>query len=164
MAFSKKQYDYYDWSDMEDLFSQLNKQQERFKQAKTTYTSKKHQVVTPDDLNLIRGAIKTLSEDRLISATKTVNYKNIEEVSQYSYLQPKYFTQIENELQAISKIANNFSHYASNCSEGGDGGGGGGSAGNKGFGFYAFGSNNGFAFFGCNYSGYGMKNWGQKVG
>lgn len=161
MAFSKKQYDSYDWSDMEDLFSQLNTQQERFKQTKTTYTSKKHQIVTPNDLNLIRGAIKTLSEDRLVSAAKTVNYNNIEEVSQYSYLQPKYFTQIENELQAISKIANNFSHYSSNCSEGGDGGG---SVGYKGFGFYAYGGNHGDAFFGCHYSGNAMKNWGLGVG
>ena len=159
MAFNKKQYDSYDWSDMEDLFSQLNTQQERFKQTKTAYTSKQHQVVTPDDLNLIRGAIKTLSEDRLVSAAKTVNYKNIEEVSQYSYLQPKYFTQIENELQAISKIANNFSHYSSNCSEGGGGG-----SGFSSFGFYAYTGLGGFSFFGCHYSGYAMKNWGQGFG
>lgn len=114
MSFNKQQYDSYDWADTEDLFAQLVIEQERFRLDQTSYSSQQYNTVTNSELTTIRSGIEVLQGHQFIQGSG-VNYQNIEIPPQYSYLLPKYFSQIQTELDKIKQIPANFADCSSDC-------------------------------------------------
>lgn len=132
MAFNKKQYDYYEWADIEDLFKQLKTQQDRFSITtdNTVPSSKVNATITPDDIQTIYNRLDTLMKNKFIAAESNISIRNVKVPNRFDYLDTTHLSLIQKELDKIAALRPCFTHcdFSScfDCSQG---------SGNAGFGF-----------------------------
>lgn len=112
MAFNKKQYDYYEWTDIEDLFKQLKTQQDRFSITtnNTTPSSKVDETITPDDIQTIYNRLDELMKNKFIAAESNISIRNVKVPNRFDYLDTTHLSLIQKELDKIAALRPCFTH------------------------------------------------------
>lgn len=124
MAFNKKQYDYYEWADIEDLFKQLKTQQDRFSITtnNTVPSSKVNTTITPDDIQTIYDRLDALMKNKFIAAESNISIRNVKVPNRFDYLDTTHLSLIQKELDKIAALRPCFTHcdFSScfDCSQG----------------------------------------------
>ena len=112
MAFNKKQYDYYEWADIEDLFKQLKTQHDRFSITtdNTVPSSKVNTTITPDDIQTIYDRLDTLMKNKFIAAESNISIRNVKVPNRFDYLDTTHLSLIQTELDKIAALRPCFTH------------------------------------------------------
>lgn len=112
MAFNKKQYDYYEWADIEDLFKQLKTQQDRFSITtdNTVPSSKVNATITPDDIQTIYNRLEALMKNKFIAAESNISIRNVKVPNRFDYLDTTHLSLIQKELDKIAALRPCFTH------------------------------------------------------
>ena len=124
MAFNKKQYDYYEWADIEDLFKQLKTQQDRFSITtnNTTPSSKVDETITPNEIQTIYDRLNTLMQNKFIKNESNISIRNVKVPNRFDYLDTTHLSLIQKELDKIAALRPCFTH-CDHSSGGGSSGG-----------------------------------------